>query len=83
MTLSINAAMFAITADSIFKVNTYAYTAVAISSLSAACGLGITCDVWFLLRYSWVDLGTFVVCTVPNIATSHADIVPQCIAPFP
>ena len=73
---SVNAAMFAITADSIFKVNTYAYTAVAISS--AACGLGITCDVWFLLRYSWVDLGTFIVRTVPNTTTSHIhDIIPR------
>ena len=51
--------MFAITADSIFKVDSYACTAVAISS--ATCGLGIACDVWFLLRYSWVDLRTFIV----------------------
>jgi len=56
---SVNAAMFAITADSIFKVDSYACTAVAISS--TACGLGIACDVWFLVRYSWVDLRTFIV----------------------
>ncbi|KIM36066.1 hypothetical protein M413DRAFT_46337, partial [Hebeloma cylindrosporum] len=54
----INAAMFAINPDSIFKVDSYACTAVAISS--AACGLGIACNIWFLLRYSWVDLGTFI-----------------------
>jgi len=53
--------MFATTSDSIFRVESYACTAVAISS--AACGLGIACDVWLLVRYSWVDLGTFMVCT--------------------
>jgi len=43
--------MFAITPDhAIFKVNFYAYTAVSASS--AACGLGIICDVWFLVRYN-------------------------------
>jgi hypothetical protein len=56
--------MFAITPDSIFKVEPYAYAAVAISS--AVCGLGVVCDVWFLVRYSWVDLGKFIVCTLPT-----------------
>ena len=51
--------MFAIPADSTFKVDSFACTAVAISS--AACGLGIACDIWFLLRYIWVDLRTFMV----------------------
>jgi hypothetical protein len=55
---AVNVAMFAITPDSNFKVKPYTYTAVAISS--AACGLGIACDVWLLVRYSWVDLGTFI-----------------------
>lgn len=68
--------MFAITADSIFKVNTYAYTAVAISS--AACGLGIACDVWFLFRYSWVDLETFIVRTVRS-QPPHADLVADLV----
>jgi len=65
----VNAAMFAITPDAIFKVNAYAYAAVSISS--AACGLGIACDTWFLVRYNWVDLGTFIVCTLsyPNFFT--------------
>jgi len=52
--------MFAITPDSVFKINSHASTAVATSS--TACGLGIACDVWFLLRYNWVDLETFIVC---------------------
>ncbi|KIM36083.1 hypothetical protein M413DRAFT_78631 [Hebeloma cylindrosporum] len=55
----VNAAMFAITTDSIFKVDSSACAAVAISS--AACGLGLACDLWFLLRYSWVDSETFAV----------------------
>jgi hypothetical protein len=54
---AVNAAMFAINPDAIFKVNSYACTAVSISS--AACGLGIACDVWFLVHYTWVDLETF------------------------
>ena len=54
--------MFAITPDSVFKINSHAYDAIATSS--TACGLGISCDVWFLLRYNWVDLGTFIVRTL-------------------
>jgi len=54
----VNVAMFAITPDAIFKVSSYAYTAVSTSS--AACALGIACDVWFLVRYTWVDLETFI-----------------------
>ena len=61
---SINAAILAINPDSIFKVDSYAHTAVAISI--TACGLGIACDFWFLLRYSWVDLRIFVVRTFPT-----------------
>jgi len=57
-----NAAMFAITPDSVFKINSHAYTAVATSSTT--CGLGLACDVWFLIRYNWVDLETFIVCTL-------------------
>ena len=68
---SVNAAILAITTDSIFKIDTYAYTAVATSS--AACGLGISCDIWFLLRYNWVDLETFIVCTFPAPTPSSAE----------
>ena len=71
---SVNGAILAITTDSI---GTYAYTAVATSS--SACGLGIACDVWFLLRYNWVDLETFIVCTLLTSAFSHADIVVHSI----
>ena len=72
-----NAALFAITTDSIFNIDSYAYTAVATSS--AACGLGIVCDIWFLLRYIWVDLDTFRVRTPPTSTSSHADIVVHSI----
>ena len=75
-TASVNAAILAITTDSIFKIDTYAYTAVATSS--AACGLGISCNLWFLLRYIWVDLETFIVRTLPT-STSHTDIVAHSI----
>ena len=51
--------MFSITPDSIFNINSHAYTAVATSS--TACGLGMACDIWFLLHYNWVDLDTFIV----------------------
>ena len=61
--------MFAITPDSVFKVNTHAYTAVATSS--TACALGIACDVWFLLRYNWVDMETFIVRTILALLTTH------------
>jgi len=71
-TPSVNAAILAITIDSLFKIDSYAYTAVATSS--SACGLGISCDVWFLLRYNWVDLETFIVCTLSTSTSSHADI---------
>ena len=70
---SVNTAILAIPTDSIFKIDSYAYTAVATSS--AACGLGISCDVWFLLRYNWIDLETFIVCTVPTSTSSHVHIV--------
>ena len=73
MVSSINGAMFAITSDSIFKIDSYVCTAVAISS--AACGLGIVCDVWFLLRYSWVDLRTFIVRPHPTPTSSLSDIL--------
>ena len=76
-TASINAAIFAITVDSIFKIPTHAYTAVATGS--AACGLGIACDVWFMLRYNWVDLETFRVRILLTSTFSYADIVVHSI----
>jgi len=70
--------MFAITSESIFKVDSYACTAIAISS--AACGLGIACDVWFLLRYSWVDLRTFIVRPIQTQPPHNLTLCP--VAPF-
>ena len=77
ITASVNAAILAITPDSIFKIHTYAYTVVATSS--SACGLGIACGVWFLLRYNWVDLETFIVRTLLTSTFSHAHIVVHSI----
>jgi hypothetical protein len=67
---SVNATILAIAPDSTFKIDSYAHTAVATSS--AACGLGIVCDVWFLLRYNWVDLETFTVRNTPDPTSSSA-----------
>ena len=77
---SVNAAMFAVTTDSPFKVDTHVYTAVAISS--SACGLGIAFNVWFLLRYSWVDLGTFIVRLQYRSYSKHFTLILLFIAPF-
>jgi len=76
-TTSVNAAILAITTDSIFKIDSSAYIAVATSS--SACGLGIVCDVWFLLRYNWVDLQTFIVRTLLTSTSSHVDIAVHSI----
>ena len=76
-TVSVNAGILGITSDSIFKINSYAYSAVATSS--AACGLGIACDVWFLVCYNWVDSETFIVRKIPNPTSSHADIIVHSI----
>ena len=73
-----NAAVFAITPDSVVKINSHAYAAIATSS--TACSLGIVCDVWFLLRYNWVDLETFIVRALltqpPHMLISLFTLVP-------
>lgn len=48
--------------DTLFSINNIARTAVSISGITAAVGLGI--DVWLLLRYSTIDGKTFRVSTV-------------------
>ncbi|KAJ8455138.1 hypothetical protein ONZ45_g19039 [Pleurotus djamor] len=55
---AVDTAVFAISDDSIFDVDPYARNAIAASSI--ASGLGISCDAWFLLRYNWADLHTFI-----------------------
>ncbi|KAF8066531.1 hypothetical protein FPV67DRAFT_1417668 [Lyophyllum atratum] len=55
---AVSTAVFAISPDSIFTVQSYARSAIAASSI--ASGLGIACDAWFLLRYNWADLHTFI-----------------------
>ena len=61
---SVNTAVFSIAPGSLFTVGTYARGAVAASS--AASGLGMACDAWFLLRYTWADLHTFIVSRCPH-----------------
>lgn len=56
---AVNAGIFAISGDSLFKISENAKGAVAASSIAA--GLGLVCDVWFLLRYSWATVETFTV----------------------
>ncbi|KAF8803090.1 hypothetical protein BYT27DRAFT_7195962 [Phlegmacium glaucopus] len=56
---AVDTAVFSISPGSLFTVDTYAKGAIAASSI--ASGLGIACDAWFLLRYNWADLHTFIV----------------------
>lgn len=55
---AVNTAVFALSPDTIFAVNTYAKSAIALSSI--ASGVGISTDAWFLLRYNWIESTTFV-----------------------
>ncbi|GLB43811.1 hypothetical protein LshimejAT787_1403230 [Lyophyllum shimeji] len=55
---AVSTGVFAISPDTIFIVHSYARSAIAASSI--ASGLGIACDAWFLLRYNWADLHTFI-----------------------
>ena len=57
--IRVDTAVFSIAPGSLFTVGTYARSAIAASSI--ASGLGIVCDAWFLLRYNWADLHTFIV----------------------
>jgi len=77
-TASVNVTILAITPDSSFKIDTYA-AHITVATSSAACGLGIACDVWFLLRYIWVGLDTFIVRTLLAPTSSHTDIVVHSI----
>ncbi|KAK7005795.1 hypothetical protein R3P38DRAFT_3039633 [Favolaschia claudopus] len=55
---AVNTAVFSISPDSIFAISPVALGAVAASSV--ASGLGIACATWFLVRYAWVDVETFI-----------------------
>ena len=57
--VSVDAGVFSIAPGYLFTVDTYARSAIAASSI--ASGLGIVCDAWFLSRYNWADLHTFIV----------------------
>ena len=64
--IRVDTAVFSIAPGSLFTVDTYARSAIAASSI--ASGLGIVCDAWFLLRYNWADLHTFIVSYLPTLA---------------
>ncbi|KXN87176.1 hypothetical protein AN958_09102 [Leucoagaricus sp. SymC.cos] len=55
---AVNAAVFAISPDSLFRIQPFALSAIAASSM--ASGLGMAIDAWFLLRYNWIDIKTFI-----------------------
>ncbi|KAF8987757.1 hypothetical protein BDQ17DRAFT_538122 [Cyathus striatus] len=54
---AVDTAVFAISPDTVFNVDSWAQLAIAGSSV--ASGLGIACDAWFLVRYGWVDAACF------------------------
>ncbi|KAJ7497701.1 hypothetical protein FB451DRAFT_1212450 [Mycena latifolia] len=64
---AVDTAVFSISPDSIFAINPFARGAVAASSI--ASGLGIACAAWFLVRYAWVELHTFVARAADIIST--------------
>ncbi|KAF8199834.1 hypothetical protein K438DRAFT_1905863 [Mycena galopus ATCC 62051] len=55
---AVDTAVFSISPGSIFAISPFARNAIAASSI--ASGLGIACAAWFLVRYGWVDLETFI-----------------------
>ncbi|KAF7376510.1 hypothetical protein MSAN_00067000 [Mycena sanguinolenta] len=55
---AVDTAVFSISPGAIFEINPGARNAIAASSI--ASGLGIACAAWFLVRYSWVNLQTFI-----------------------
>ncbi|KAF8642056.1 hypothetical protein AX14_009761 [Amanita brunnescens Koide BX004] len=55
---ALNTGAFSLTTNSIFRIDPWCRSAVATSSI--ATGLGIACDTWFLFRYNWTDLQTFI-----------------------
>ncbi|KAF9267090.1 hypothetical protein L218DRAFT_985143 [Marasmius fiardii PR-910] len=50
---AVNTAVFAISPDSLFDINSYARPLVATSSVCSGCG--IVCVVWFLWWYGWAS----------------------------
>ncbi|KAF8630696.1 hypothetical protein AX15_002770 [Amanita polypyramis BW_CC] len=55
---ALNTGAFSLSANSIFRIDPWCRSAIATSSIST--GLGIACDTWFLFRYNWTDLQTFI-----------------------
>ncbi|KAK0220466.1 hypothetical protein IW262DRAFT_1026537 [Armillaria fumosa] len=53
---AVDTAVFSISPDTLFVISPIARSFIALSS--AACGLGIFCDVWFIFRYNFVPLDT-------------------------
>ncbi len=56
--VAIDTAVFTLSPGSMFMVSDYAKSSVALSSI--ASGVGLACDIWFLLRYTWLDVPTFM-----------------------
>lgn len=54
---AIDTAVFTLSPTSMFFINDWAKNAIALSSI--ASGIGLSCDAWFLLRYTWIDVETF------------------------
>jgi len=65
---SVSTTTLSIPPNSIFIVGSYARGAIATSSVSS--GLGIACDVWFLLRYNWTSMETCMVRLILASATT-------------
>lgn len=54
---AIDTAVFTLSPGSMFLVTDFAKNAIALSSI--ASGIGLACDTWFLLRYTWIDIELF------------------------
>lgn len=52
----------------------------AVAASSVASGLGIACDVWFLLRYNWCGLQTFIVSQNALSFTCELTCTPQTVS---
>ncbi|KAF8346197.1 hypothetical protein F5887DRAFT_125664 [Amanita rubescens] len=55
---ALNTGAFSLSINSILATDPWCRHAVAASCI--ATGLGIACDTWFLFRYNWADLQTFI-----------------------
>ncbi|KAE9389891.1 hypothetical protein BT96DRAFT_889801 [Gymnopus androsaceus JB14] len=75
----IDAAVFAISpsnsgstvdTDTLFAIDSQALSAISLST--TATGLGLLCDGYFILRYAWGDVGTFVNSACPSSTSTYS-----------